>query len=454
MSESRDLIGIYGAIDEADDEQRSAAGRMVRTFGDPDLRWFGALVRWAEEQRSDHSEPPFPGLVEALRSMQQRPPRGRMRARRLYALATATQAFPELTDPGTELGDAAVGMLIGSELAEDPEQAQELLRLLRGGGRSEDELPDSETLDAWWEEVAERLSEGGFIRDARVLGPRPCVGALVKVQLPEYSTWAATITAGFETDVVPFDAAVGFLDPVNWPGCNDFWCEMSHLGSTPPNTEHYAEVVSTDCANRASGWTIRAELDFWFDRQPGLLRAEYDLSAGHPRAGDDVLVDEGWLSLRELPDKSIRVDTTKRILFSRSEPSAEALATIMCLIGYGSVVEDLVFSCALEGGTPLKSPKATAPSHPPYENSLVDELADRAATSVKRCVDRGAEKAKASRSRILERSYDADALARDAADLSLHVVRESLDLARTSVGSGRAAATRLRARHRELRRSP
>jgi hypothetical protein len=58
MGELRDLIGIYGAIDQAvaeEPERRRRVARLLRVYGRSDVRWFDEFVRWTEDLREDDS---------------------------------------------------------------------------------------------------------------------------------------------------------------------------------------------------------------------------------------------------------------------------------------------------------------------------------------------------------------------------------------------------------------
>jgi hypothetical protein len=179
-------------------------------------------------------------------------------------------------------------------------------------------------------------------------GCRDCVGRLVMVDLPDGSRPVATLKSEFETDEVTFDQATQFLDPLNWARCSDFWCDIKKRSVSPAGVHRYTEVVSTNCPERHAAWTVEAELDFAFRRVPDVLAtAEYQVGAGHPKEGDDVLVDEGSLVVRRIRARSpmLRVTTTKRVKFTHSF-GGEALAMIMCPLGYADFTQALFFRCA------------------------------------------------------------------------------------------------------------
>ena len=113
MGEIADLSAIYGAIDRAvqdDLERRDAVSRLLPEYRDPSVRWFEDFDAWAKE-RQGTEESPFPPLDRRCVDWAPDEPQGRMRARRLFALAAAVRAFPELTDDPT-IGDLSVSSVV------------------------------------------------------------------------------------------------------------------------------------------------------------------------------------------------------------------------------------------------------------------------------------------------------------------------------------------------------
>jgi hypothetical protein len=440
MGEIRDLVGIFGAIDRAaaaDAHVRQAVGRLLPLYRRSDVRWFDDFEAWTKELRSEQSDtPPFPeSLDEALDGLAKTPPKGRMMARRMFAIAGALQAFPDVgTDAGGQWRDSAARALAPGLVEQSVDHGRSVLAILG----DENLLPKQDTpeaRDAWWHDVLEKARSGGHIENPELtIGPRPCAG---RVSAADCGL-VATIESGFTTSAVAFDRACSFLHPTNWPRCSHrFWCEMDDCGEVRPGVHHFHEVVSTDCKNRALAWTISAELDFKFTQLPGLAIAEYQLHEGHPKPGDAVLVDEGSLVVHELGGGESRVITTKRVRFDYPF-SVEALALIMCALGYASLVEDLVFTCAA-----LKEKKGTAfpgtgteptrtvpkPKHP------ADEIGDR----LKACVDHYAETARAASEKTAAGTYTADALAQDIAQMWVRAAREWSDLVQLGTRSAQAA---------------
>lgn len=446
MGETSDLIGIYGAIDRAvaaDAGRRAPVSRLLPAYrrAGSDAHWFDDFERWTNRKRAEDAGEPFPSLDQALRERAGVPARGRMRARRLFAIAVAVQAFPERFGAEGELTTLAQSALHAEGLAVGEEQAERLLELLG----DEMLLPDIDdqipgALDVWWRSLLVVASVEGLIADAEGMGPRPCSGRLVTVDLPGGGGPVATLRTEFETATIDFERAVKFLNPETWPKCNDFWCEVTKLAPKAPGVHRYHEVVSTDCQRKSAVWTIEAHLDFRFREFANVAMADYRLAEGHPQEGDDVLVDEGSLVVQRLVSAGaprLRITTTKRVKFAWPF-GGEALALMMCALGYASVAEDLVYTCATLGaagdGTALPEPAPADVLGP-----------DPAVTALQDCLDECADALAASSRKMAKRSYDADALVQDMASGWVRMLREGAIAADLGVRSVRTA-TRTRTR--------
>ncbi len=430
MSEIRDLMGIYGEIDRAllrDPERRAPVARFFPFYRDADAQWFDEFEAWIATKRVEGSrEALFPSLEEALQNLAfiETQPRPRMRARRLFAIAVTVWAFREIRDGG-DLADLAAAALSVEGIAGDDERARALLDLIG----QESLFPpldeaDPRYLRFWWETLLGTAAEHGLLTSLMGMRPRPCTGKLVTVDLPWGSDVVAALMTQFDTQPgeIAFDAARRFLAPKNWPGCSDFWCQMKKIGVSPKGADQYHEIVSTACPV----WTIDAYLDFTFIERPGVAITNYVLSEGHPKAGDDVLVDEGTLIVQQISaEPRLRITTTKRIKFNYPFDGGQ-LAMIMCPLGYASVVEDLVFSCAAtepKGGSPFpgKAPPIPGKGAYPDLGAVIAAVAD----SVKECVDDCANAYQASYKKIGEGEYGADALVQDMAAAWSRTMRDS-----------------------------
>jgi len=434
MAQLKHLLRIYGAIDlvvQDHPDRRGAVSRLLPVYRDPDVQWFRDFEELTAKRAPEYKRPPdeplellhqaLDGLADDLveRQAKGEPERPRMRARRLYALAAAAQAFPELRDPDGKAytADRAKRALRFEVPEEDEDKTRGLLGALR-------DLPRGDP-DAQWQAKL----DSGLVADPQMVGPRPCSGRLVMVG----DEPVATLTTEFEADLA-FDDAKELLRPEKWEACSDFWCEMRFVEHKPNDVELYHEVVSLDCPNRESTWTIEADLDFKFRDEPGLWVTDYRLADGRPQR--DVLVDEGSLAVRDIGSGKVVVTTTKRVDFA-GPVHGESLAMIMCMLGYASVVEDLL-SCAAGDEFPGRRPQRQRVRDRDY-GSLIKDISDRMATAVTDCVDDYVEAARASYDKVDEGSYDADALVQDMSRMWVRMVREgasAMDRSLRGVGMG------------------
>ena len=364
MSEIDGLVGIYGAVDnvvQTDGEARAAVARLLPLYRDPDLSWYEEFEAWLNRARGHRVERPetlFPSLERALRELAGIEPSCRMRPRRLFAIAVAMRAFPDMSRPDTRLGDSTTDALKVGALAVKPEAAPGLQELLANDAFLPGAGPQgSQDLAAWWSNLVTMAHAQDLLADTRGMTPRPCAGRLVKVR--GVCGPAAALTTDFETEEVAFEEAVRFIEPANWKACMPhFWCVMEEVGTgVAPGTHKYHEEVSSDCASRAlAAFRAKTELDFNFMwvPQPGHAQvaiANYQLSAGRPRMCDTIRVDEGSLVVAKTRSDPgpLRITTTKRIQFSYPF-SSEALAMIMCALGYADVAGDLLCCAASKDG--------------------------------------------------------------------------------------------------------
>jgi hypothetical protein len=481
MGETRDLIGIYGAVDREaarDPEARKAVAQLLPVYeGDDEelgkVHWFDDFVAWTNERRQDGSRDAFPELKEALeglageepeskpeakgrkpqakrRQRQVKKPRPRMRARRLFAIALAARAFPEMRNPDSELGGLAVKALQVGGIATNDENAQRLLDVLGDPERVPRGLETSHALKQWWDELLETAENEGLIDDPKSMGPRPCTGRLVTVDLPGGARQVATLKTSFETNRLKFADAIKFLEPSTWPKCSDFWCRMDKVAELPAGEHRYNEVVSVDCGDQDTTWTLQAVLDFRYWGHDGLVAvAEYQLPGGQAQPGN-VLVDEGSLVVRKLgagAAEKLAVTTTKRVLFDRIF-DGRAIALVMCALGYAEVAHDFVFHAAAltpaqrrSQGKPFPGKEPRAPAKLPVFDfaTMIKALSDETAASVKACIDDYADAVQETTEKIEQGKYTPDDAVGDMAKMSTRIAREGAAAVDAGVRSTRAA---------------
>jgi hypothetical protein len=445
MGELRDLIAIYGEIDRAvaaDGSARERVASLLPAYGaEDDVRWYDDFVSWTAERTPGRSEGrSFPSLDAALADLATITPQGRMRARRLWAITLAAEVFPELKERDNGTSPLARALGPPDTEGESPKRQDLVMRLADTERRATILAENDGSLDAWWEQtLREARANGEIDEDAERLGPRPCTGRVLSVRAPggDEVTVAALWTE-FETSLLTFDQASEFLHPDLWPGCSPLCCRMEDRGLQPSGLHRYGEVVSVDCDDGQPAWTINAELDFAFTRQPGIVAiADYHMSPSRPQ---DVIVDEGALVVAEIgtPQKPrVRVTTTKRVRFD-GPFSGESLGLVMCALGYGEIVHDLIFTCALGGGAgkPLPPPPG-AGKRRPGGPSAVDALITRGERAAEACIAAFAEDLRSSAAKVSAGTYKADDLVQDVTRTWLRALRESAAVVDAGVRTAR-----------------
>jgi hypothetical protein len=136
------------------------------------------------------------------------------------------------------------------------------------------------------------------------------------------------------------------------------------------------------------------------------------------------------------------------VYFTKAFPGP-GLSIFMCVIGYATVAEDFVFTCAID---PSKSgsefnprPKKLPPHGPrpqPPLGPVIKEFADEVAATTKACLDDLAAMAQQTADKIDRKDYRADDLVQDAAGLWVKTLRESAAAIELGARSARAAGAR------------
>jgi hypothetical protein len=200
-----------------------------------------------------------------------------------------------------------------------------------------------------------------------------------------------------------------------------------------------------------AAFKAETELAFTFTsilqgNSPQAAIAEYQLAPGRPLHTDVIRVDQGSLVVAKIGagQTPLRITTTKRIQFSYPF-SSQALAIIMCAIGYTDAVGDLL-CCTASGDKKDISSFPGVPADPgngaPGEGipgSVVAMLSD--------CIEEYVAGAQDWSTRIAEGPYTADKLAQDMENMWARVLRKGasgVDLG----ARGTRAGARMRTRDR------
>lgn len=361
MSEIRDLLGIYGAIDDAAQrDYTEIAPRLAPLFAVyrehpidavENGGWFKAFIDWGDRVHAV-ADPPveateFPSYREALLSMADRPPAPRAMARRMLAVTALMRTIEDLR-PGGEVADLVASALFAREgLVPSMDAAQQLQSLLY------DKFVDMDTWTAMLDEAI-----GSELIDTEMqaqLHAPPCIGDVTTKPNPNDPTDLMPVTVLETSFTVPidFEAALTYLNPLNWPACSNFWCRVEEQQVISPTQRIYFEEVGIDCSDPA--YRVSTLLKFTFARRQTEAYCSYKLPPGHPLPGAAIEFDGGFLRIVKQPNGEIRVTTSKHVKFSGSLNGAY-LGMFMCPTGYASAVEDALFNCAKLTGSPGAHP--------------------------------------------------------------------------------------------------
>ncbi len=430
MAEAEAIVGIHGAVDRAVQEDTAARLRVAEVlpgYLDPKLRWYDDFLDWlGQTAKPSHPAPAYPDLAGSLNHLAEEDEGipARMGARRMFAIALAGRAFPELADRRSDLYAAAVAALnplpssepeIVRESGSVADRAERLYALLAGVKPPEPPVLEGSSAaleggppgsappaggppgGGWWDKTVHTALASKLIASPVGMFPRPCAGRLVNV--PGGKGPAAVLTTELETDAIDFKTACRFIEPANWKKCMpSFWRTMRVTAKLPGGQRVYREVVSTDGAEQTnSGFWAKTDLLFNFmwvpdEKNPQAAVANYRFAEGRPKPNDRIQVDEGTLVVarvkppegngsasesgdegkgapggaekREKARETLRITTTKRVQFNYPF-SSEALAMVVCALGYADVSGELLACAAthgrlLEGGSNFPGVSAIA----------------------------------------------------------------------------------------------
>jgi hypothetical protein len=392
INETAAIVGIYGEVDRAVDlavypnrlAARLEVAQLLPPYRDLELRWYPEFLHWLAEAAEARGEmlrqvdgdevegeaQGFPGARTALQELAgATPPRPRMHARRMFAIAVLARALPGMKEPGNEYRELAIQALKAIPgAAERENQAEDLYKVLSGEDQPIHIDPkEAPGTDIWWTDAVQAGISGQVLPGLTGMYPRPCISGMVCV--PGVKGPVDALRTEFDNDQINFASATRYLEPLNWQTCRpDFWCTVELLGEPSPGQRRYREVVSSHCGQWApGGFWAETELLVNFmsvsDSRTGEAAiANYKL-AKTPAKSDFILVDEGSLVVAKAPRaNTLRITSTKRIKFSRQFPTGW-FAMTMCALGYGEAAADLIACAAGQGVDP--PPGTDFPGVPP-----------------------------------------------------------------------------------------
>jgi hypothetical protein len=428
MASVQSILMIFGGVDQLvvdNPDRRDAVAAVLSAYDDPLTRgWYEKFTRWLSDRRiqPEPTELPtdLPNVIDdALRDLAEPPPlTGRAQARLLLAIAALGRADPDRVDnPGRRVDMARAVEPLVPEGVDSPDRgsrADDLVRLLAG---SRDFGFVFEDLSGW-ERMLEEAHERGFVSmELRQQTVPPCQGTYVEL------AGGPGPIASLKTELVAplsFDDASAFLDPAQWPGCTQLWCEMVLQSGGPPR--RYLEVIGFDCRD-PNGWRLRTCLEFENQTQTEGMRiavANYRLAVDQTGADQLVEVDEGSITVID-EGSHVRVVTVKRLRF-RGLALQRGMAMLMCALGYAAVGEEMVYSCALGGATGTSFVAGATTTSP--AGDLFGVLASEVMDLTVECVNENAEAMKASASAAARGQYTMERLAQDVTRMWLRPLQD------------------------------
>ena len=209
---SRQVLPIYG--DEA--------GNDVN-----DLKWFEQLEAWTNEKSgAPPGTHPFPSVDAALRDLSKIPLVGRMRARRMMAIAALARAIPAYRDRSKNKGKLAQRALRVEGLVEVRQVRITARSCSPTTPRTPSSRPISGGTNTWCRAPPPLIGE-----KPAFIGHRPCTSGLVRVPVavPGQGTSLRHGLRGRSSRPTPSSSTgpSGSSTRGTWPGCNGFWCAMA-----------------------------------------------------------------------------------------------------------------------------------------------------------------------------------------------------------------------------------
>jgi hypothetical protein len=446
MSETDAIVGIYGAVDRAvqeDPQARARVATLLKQYKDPQFHWFDEFQKWldiSEPQRTEDPSAQLKGALDELADTQ--PSRPHVRGRRMFAVGVAARAFSPLQKPRHPLAKLAVKALHPDSfgVAKPEQAAQGVYDLLRQDGVPQ---PAGAEPCSWWDSVIDAAVMDGperLLPSRQGMHAGACCSELVTV--PGVAGPVAALKTEFETTDIRFRDAIKLLEPLNWKDCMPhFWREVRMIGREQvPGQRVYHEVVGSDSEPGAQPlFTAETDLLFNFIWLPAKERAQaalvnYQLAPGRPLPNDLIRVDEGTLLVAKVnrAEKHLRITTTKRIQFNYPF-SSEMLAMVTCALGYADVGASLACCTARLGKNPVDSAGRPLPEFPGVSPTAATM---GGASSPRRTAPSGSPRRFGQANR--------GALAQDAVDIWARTLRDSAAAFERSAGRQRQAQDRQR----------
>jgi hypothetical protein len=363
MAALRDLLEVYGALDEAAAKSGnpSVAATLDKFIPEASANtgWYREVENFFFGEKAQQS----PNLTKACKRLgdraeqaeQQEDARGLtapQKQRLFYGLSAAARIHQVAPTPMLASSDSDLkAALVPALAAVGPE-----------GKPYEDRRRDAEAgFDAYYESVQSGLtgradyhsfrkvaSDMDMVDPATLKVPL-CQSAIVTVD----GLRCAVIDTVLYSGDIPLNNLKAIVNPFNWnENYPEFFIRMAPFRD-PFRSDRWRRVLETVGFNGLGGYEITTALKYYPDPTVSECEArlDYDLDDPTPGPGDgQVLVDRGYINMRVTnaardPAKGgVRVRTRKVIHISGLSPFAQQ--RLVCLTGYGTASSEFLFGPA------------------------------------------------------------------------------------------------------------
>jgi hypothetical protein len=362
MTALRDLLEVYGALDEA--AAQSGNPSVAATLdgflpkASANTGWYREVENFFFREKAKRT----PNLGEACARLgeraeqadQQKDARGGLTApqkqRLFYGLSAAARIHqvaptPMLASSDSELKAALVPALAavgpkGKTYKERHEHAEAHFDDYFDAVRSRLTGPADY-------ERFRKVAASSEMVDSATLNVPMCKSAIVTVD----GLRCAVIDTVLSSDDISLNNLQAVVNPFNWnQNYPDFFIRMAPF-SEPFRSDRWRRVLETVGFSGLGGYEITTALKYYPTLSEGEARLDYDLDDPTPGPGDgQVLVDRGYINMRVTNPRrnpaegGVAVRTRKVIHISGLSPFAQQ--RLVCLTGYGTASSEFLFGPA------------------------------------------------------------------------------------------------------------
>jgi hypothetical protein len=365
MTALRDLLEVYGALDEAAAKSGnpSVAATLDKFIPEASANtgWYREVENFFFGDKAEQS----PNLTKACQRLGEHAKKAAQDKKPGLSAPQKQRLFYGLSAAARIQQVAPTPMLASSE----PDLKAALVPALAAVG------PDDRTyeqrrrnakahVDAYYESVQSGLTgradyhsfrEAAASSDTKLVDPATltvplCQSAIVKVD----GLQCAVIDTVLRSDYIKLDDLKAIVNPFNWnENYPDFFIRMAPFRD-PHRSDGWRRVLETVGFKGLGGFEITTALKYYPTFSTSEARLDYDLDDPTPGPGDgQVLVDRGYINMwatKGKPDvPGVRVRTRKVIHISGLSPFAQQ--RLVCLTGYGTASSEFLFGPASDLST-------------------------------------------------------------------------------------------------------